>query len=142
MNIEIVEQIKATPTKYTYKEWAKLANVTYRTMHQFFYRNGLKGKDSGYRKTPIVFEYIMEHSMEKTALEWADYYNITEHQIRHYISYRGIKVKSGFGAKIKAKKEKALLIDTTPLAPNMIDFQWVHPTLADYGLGLKTSHNG
>jgi len=142
MNIEIVEQIKATPTKYTYKEWAKLANVRYRTMHQFFYRNGLKGKDSGYRKTPIVFEYIMEHAMERTALEWADYYKITEHQIRHYIAYRGIKVKSGFGAKIKAKKEKALLIDNTPLAPNMIDFQWVYPTLADYGLGLKTTNNG
>ena len=80
--------------------------------------------------------------MEKTAPEWADYYKITEHQIRHYIQYRGIKVKSGFGAKIKAKKEKALLIDNTPLAPNMIDFQWVHPTLSDYGLGLKTTNNG
>jgi hypothetical protein len=35
-----------------------------------------------------------------------------------------------------------LLIDNTPLAPDMIDFQWVHPSLSDYGLGLKTTNNG
>jgi len=75
---EIVEQIVANPTKYTYKEWAKLAKVPYRTMHGFFYRNGLKGKDLGYKTSPIVLEYIMQHAMEKTAIEWAEYYGVTE----------------------------------------------------------------
>ena len=140
MNIEIVEQIVANPTKYTYKEWAKLAKVPYRTLHGFFYKNGLKAKESSYPTSPIVLEYIMEHAMEKTAIEWAEYYGVTENQIRHYTQYRGIKVKSGFGAKRKAKKEKALLIDNTPLAPNMVDFQWVYPSLSDYG--LNASHNG